>query len=154
MRHLPAKIGCNQPRRSNAATANTSQKSRLPNPGMATPDRPMRAMRHRRAKRMGSVLAAVASGDDVVRVASVGDIVALHFTCKDEDGGLLESSYAVNEPLSFEIGAGDIMGNKLFQGFDEAVRGLAVGQRTELEVNGTPNYADRKVTGCMIAKGR
>ena len=27
------------------------------------------------------------------------------------------------------------MGNKLFQGFDEAVRGLAVGQKTELEVS-------------------
>jgi hypothetical protein len=47
---------------------------------------------------------------------------------------MLESSYEANEPLSFEVGAGDMMGNKLFQGFDEAVRGLAVGQRTELEV--------------------
>ena len=28
-----------------------------------------------------------------------------------------------------------MMGNKLFQGFDEAVRGLAVGQKTELEVS-------------------
>ena len=49
-----------------------------------------------------SVVRALAS-DDVVRVATVGDIVALHFTCKGEDGGLLESSYEANEPLSFEV---------------------------------------------------
>ena len=46
------------------------------------------------------------ASDDVVRVATVGDIVALHFTCKGEDGGLLESSYEANEPLSFEVGGG------------------------------------------------
>lgn len=32
-----------------------------------------------------------------------------------------------NEPISFEVGAGDIMGNALFQAFDEAVRGMCVG---------------------------
>jgi len=60
-------------------------------------------------------LRAVASEEDVVRVAAVGDIVAVHFVCKGEDGQVLESSYEVNEPLSFEVGAGDMMGNKLFQ---------------------------------------
>ncbi len=30
--------------------------------------------------------------DDIVRVAAVGDIVAIHFVCKDEDGGVSFSS--------------------------------------------------------------
>ncbi|GAX77556.1 hypothetical protein CEUSTIGMA_g5000.t1 [Chlamydomonas eustigma] len=89
-----------------------------------------------KASRRNVSVAAIASSDDVVRVAAVGDIVKIHFLCKGEDGGILESSYEVGEPLSFEVGAGDMMGNKLFQGFDEAVRGLAVGQKTELEASG------------------
>lgn len=60
----------------------------------------------------------------------------IQFVCRDEDGKVLESSYDLNEPLSFEVGAGDMMGNKLFQGFDEAVRGMAVGQKTVLEAAG------------------
>ncbi len=48
----------------------------------------------------------------------------------------MESSYEVDEPICFEVGAGDMMGNRLFQGFDEAVRGLAVGQKTLLEAAG------------------
>lgn len=51
---------------------------------------------------------------------------------------VLESSRASDCPLTFEVGAGDIMGNKLFQGFDEAVRGLAEGDTTELEVGAPP----------------
>ena len=67
---------------------------------------------------------------------SLGDLVMIQFVCRDQDGTVLESSYELNEPLSFEVGAGDMMGNKLFQGFDEAVRGMAVGQKTILEAVG------------------
>ncbi|GIL86240.1 hypothetical protein Vretimale_13762 [Volvox reticuliferus] len=75
--------------------------------------------------------------DDVVRYASVGDVVNIHFVMRDEDGQVLQSSEKdLGEPLSFEVGAGDMMGNRLFQGFDEAVRGMAVGQRTILEASG------------------
>ncbi|KAG2447304.1 hypothetical protein HYH02_007634 [Chlamydomonas schloesseri] len=56
---------------------------------------------------------------------------------RDEDGKVLQSSETdLGEPLSFEVGAGDMMGNRLFQGFDEAVRGMAVGQTTVLEASG------------------
>eukprot|EP00955_Chlamydomonas_euryale_P016069 171633-Chlamydomonas_euryale.AAC.1 len=55
------------------------------------------------------------AGDHAERTACVGDLVAVHFTCKDPDGNVLESSYNVEEPLMFEVGAGDMMGNKLFQ---------------------------------------
>jgi len=72
-----------------------------------------------------------------VRVATIGDTVTIHFTCRTEDGQVLESSRDDGgEPLTFEVGAGEIMGNKLFQGFDEAVRGLAEGQTTVIEASG------------------
>ncbi|KAJ9513366.1 hypothetical protein QJQ45_001399 [Haematococcus lacustris] len=48
------------------------------------------------------------SADDLVRVATLGDIVTLHFVCKDSNG----------------------------KGFDEAIRGLAVGQTTVIEAAG------------------
>ena len=39
-------------------------------------------------------------------------------------------------PQVFECGAGEMMGNKLFQGFDEAIRGLGIGQTTVLDALG------------------
>lgn len=48
----------------------------------------------------------------------------------------MESSREAGQPLSFEIGAGDITGNPLFQAFDGALRGLAVQDVIELEISG------------------
>jgi hypothetical protein len=39
-----------------------------------------------------------------------------------------------DEPLTFEVGSQQFMGNPLFQGIDEAVRGLAVGQSALVQV--------------------
>lgn len=63
-----------------------------------------------------------------------GDIVALHWRCINEAGEVLESSRATDEPTSFEVGAGDVVGNRLFEAFDEAVRGMAVGDTATLRV--------------------
>lgn len=48
----------------------------------------------------------------------------------------MESSRTSGEAATFEVGAGDIVGNNLFQAFDEAVRGLAVGDRVRIKVRG------------------
>ena len=40
------------------------------------------------------------------------------------------------EPLTFEVGTQQFMGNPLFQGIDEAVRGLAVGQSALVQASG------------------
>lgn len=47
---------------------------------------------------------------------------------------ILESSRSSEEPATFEIGAGDVVGNNLYQAFDEAVRGLAVGDSVKIKV--------------------
>ncbi len=46
------------------------------------------------------------------------------------------------------------MGNKLFQGFDEAVRGLAVGQMTVLEVRVVLCLYARCVTAVTCTRTR
>lgn len=48
---------------------------------------------------------------------------------------MLESSRANDEPATFEVGAGDVVGNNLYQAFDEAVRGLAVGDKVRIKVS-------------------
>ncbi|EFN56844.1 hypothetical protein CHLNCDRAFT_144428 [Chlorella variabilis] len=69
-------------------------------------------------------------------VAVEGDIVTLSWKCYNDEGELLESSEQSEEPTTFEVGAGDIVGNRLFEAFDEAVRGLAVGGATRVKAEG------------------
>lgn len=70
-------------------------------------------------------------------VAVEGDIVTIHFAAKTPDGDVIETTRAGDgEPLTFEIGAGDVMGNPIFKAFDGAVRGLGVGEAVELEMSG------------------
>lgn len=63
-----------------------------------------------------------------------GDIVTVHWKCLNEQGEVLESSKASDEPTTFEVGAGDIVGNQIFEAFDEAVRGLAVNETIGIKV--------------------
>ncbi|KAA6418035.1 MAG: peptidyl-prolyl cis-trans FKBP-type [Trebouxia sp. A1-2] len=48
------------------------------------------------------------------RVAVEGDTVTVHYKCMNPKGEIVETSDS-NEPLTFEIGAGEIFGNKMFQ---------------------------------------
>lgn len=68
-------------------------------------------------------------------LVSPGDVVTIHFTCKNEEGEVVETTRD-GDPITFEVGAGDVVGNKLFQAFDEAVRGLYKGQSSILEATG------------------
>ena len=73
-----------------------------------------------------------------------GDIVTVHWKCINDAGEVLESTRASDEPTSFEVGAGDIVGNRLFEAFDEAVRGLAKGDSIGIKVR-----LGRIVVQCM-----
>ncbi len=63
-----------------------------------------------------------------------GDIVTVHWVCINEDGEVLESSRASDEPTTFEVGTGDIVGNRLFEAFDEVVRGMSLGETVSIRV--------------------
>jgi FKBP-type peptidyl-prolyl cis-trans isomerase 2 len=54
----------------------------------------------------------------------------------DDQGNTIETSRTSGEPATFEIGAGDIVGNELFEAFDEAVRGLTVGETIGIKADG------------------
>ncbi|EIE23607.1 FKBP-like protein [Coccomyxa subellipsoidea C-169] len=71
------------------------------------------------------------------QVAMNGDTVFIHYICRDEDGNMVDdSAESEDHPVSFEVGAGEITGNPLFQAFDEAIRGLPLGSTTVLEARG------------------
>ena len=79
---------------------------------------------------------ASALNDDTTPRAQEGDIVTIHWSCLNEQGEVLETSKTADEPTTFEVGAGDIVGNQLFEAFDEAVRGLSVGESLGIKADG------------------
>ena len=73
-----------------------------------------------------------------LRRALDGDTVEAHYRLVTQaEGHELDSSYG-QDPLTFQIGAGEVAGNTLFQGFDQALKGLGVGEKAEIEVEGQP----------------
>jgi peptidylprolyl isomerase len=70
-------------------------------------------------------------------VAKTGDTVKVHYTGKLADGTVFDSS--VNrEPLEFTIGDG-----KLIPGFDRAVNGMKVGEKTTVNIPAEEAYGPR-----------
>mmetsp|Transcript_11275 Transcript_11275/g.31968 ORF Transcript_11275/g.31968 Transcript_11275/m.31968 type:complete len:239 (+) Transcript_11275:188-904(+) len=121
------------------ATAHLPHTARTLRPASTSFSAVLRHSRPTRGLRISprAVVVAVSSADDIPQVAVEGDVVSIHYVCKDESGEVLESSTESHpEGLSFEIGAGDVTGNPFFQGFDAAVRGLSVGQVVQLEASG------------------
>ena len=67
-----------------------------------------------------------------------GDRVRVHYTGKLEDGQVFDSSRD-GEPLEFTVGAGDVI-----HGFDEAVRGMSVGETKTIEIEPEDAYGLRR----------
>eukprot|EP00976_Prorocentrum_cordatum_P103111 1193331-Prorocentrum_minimum.AAC.2 len=68
-------------------------------------------------------------------LASEGDEVTVKFTVMTDEGHVIASSEQ-EEPLTFEVGTREFIGNPLFQGIDEAVRGLAIGETATIQASG------------------
>jgi peptidylprolyl isomerase len=74
---------------------------------------------------MASLVAGCAGGDGVAETtsgAALGDRVSVDYRGTLEDGTIFDSSIG-KEPLTFVIGGGSVI-----SGFDEAVRGMEVGE--------------------------
>ena len=58
-----------------------------------------------------------------------GDLVEVHYIGTLDDGSTFDSSRERGTPLSFTVGTGQVL-----PGFDEAVRGLAIGESTTVRM--------------------
>ena len=73
--------------------------------------------------------------DETMR-AQDGDAVTVHYTGTLDDGSEFDSS-AGRDPLPFVVGEGQVI-----SGFDEAVRGLAVGESTTVRIEPEDAYGE------------
>jgi peptidylprolyl isomerase len=69
--------------------------------------------------------------------AKSGDTVKIHYTGTLDDGTEFDSS-AGREPLEFEVGGGQVI-----PGFDNAVEGMAVGDKKSVKIEAGDAYGER-----------
>ncbi len=70
--------------------------------------------------------------------AKNGDRVRVHYTGRLEDGAVFDSSRD-GDPLEFTVGAGEVI-----PGFDDAVRGMSVGDSRTVEIDSEDAYGPRR----------
>lgn len=66
-----------------------------------------------------------------------GDEIRVHYTGKLEDGTVFDTSKE-REPLQFKVGSG-----MMIKGFDEAVRGMEVGESKTAKLSSEEAYGER-----------
>ena len=71
------------------------------------------------------------------RVVNATDTVAVHNVLRLDNGEIVDSSRDRNEQLTFKVGA-----DQVIEGFDHAVRGMAVGQSVTVEVSPDRGYGE------------
>jgi peptidylprolyl isomerase len=69
--------------------------------------------------------------------AKSGDTVHIHYTGRLEDGTVFDSSQG-REPLRFTLGEGQVI-----KGFEQAVEGLEVGEKTSTSIPPELGYGER-----------
>jgi peptidylprolyl isomerase len=67
-----------------------------------------------------------------------GDHVRVHYTGRLDDGAVFDSSKD-GDPMEFTVGAGEVI-----PGFDEAVRGMSVGDTKTIEIEPDDAYGPRR----------
>ena len=72
------------------------------------------------------------------RTAQDGDSVAVHYVGTLDDGSQFDSSRDRDEPLPFVVGS-----DQVIAGFDEAVRGMAVGDVVTVRIPPEDAYGER-----------
>lgn len=78
-----------------------------------------------------------AAGNEEDRVAQAGDQVTVHYRGTLDDGSEFDSS-AGGDPLPFTVGSGQVI-----EGFDEAVIGMAVGDKKTFRLEPAQAYGER-----------
>ncbi|MEJ7617608.1 MAG: peptidylprolyl isomerase [Pyrinomonadaceae bacterium] len=69
--------------------------------------------------------------------AKNGDTAFVHYTGTLEDGQVFDTSDG-SEPLKFQVGASEVI-----PGFDDGVRGMAIGEKKRIEIESDDAYGPR-----------
>lgn len=87
--------------------------------------------------------AAPAAAAPAARVAGAGDTVKVHYHGTLDSGEVFDSSLR-RAPLTFTVGSGQVI-----EGFDDAVRGLAVGDSVRVRLEPERAYGERDPAAVM-----
>ena len=77
-------------------------------------------------------------GSETARVVEEGDTVSVHYRGTLDSGAVFDSSEG-REPISFTVGGGQVI-----PGFDDAVRGLSVGDTVKVRIEPEQAYGERR----------
>src|SRR5690625_3417097 len=91
-----------------------------------------------RSVRIGPRSFFLAQGAHMTQQAKAGDLVAVHYTGKLNDGTVFDSSRE-GDPIEFELGSGAVIG-----GFEEAVTGMAVGESRQVSIPPEDAYGEQR----------
>ena len=78
--------------------------------------------------------------------AKNGDNVSVHYTGTFDDGTKFDSSHDRGEPISFTVGAG-----QMISGFDDAVNGMNVGQTKSVKLQPEQAYGNANPDAIQVA---
>ena len=87
---------------------------------------------------LGSILATGCAGTEAPKMANDGDTVRVHYTGMLEDKTVFDSSLG-REPLEFTMGEG-----MMISGFENAVRGMSVGQSKTVTLSPEEAYGPHR----------
>ena len=74
-----------------------------------------------------------------------GDVVSVHYKGTLEDGAVFDSSHTREEPLTFQVGGGQVI-----PGFDQGVLGMLVGQTKTVSIEPANAYGPRNEEATQV----
>lgn len=76
--------------------------------------------------------------------AEAGKTVSVHYAGKFQDGGVFDSSIPRGEPITFKLGAGNVI-----KGWDEGIALMKVGGKAQLIIPPALAYGERGAGGVI-----
>lgn len=69
-----------------------------------------------------------------------GDFISVHYSGSLEDGTVFDTSYSRNQPLTFQVGSGQVI-----KGWDQGLLDMCIGEKRKLTIPSDLAYGDRGI---------